>query len=203
MTRRLSLAAATAAVFLAGTGAALSGTVPAASASVSRAVSAGDAAPADQEAFTSTGTIRPADNPHWCLTSNRDDPNTQLAYLEACIKGWADQQWFSWYTVDPYSGGINTVLQPDLVLAKASKKSFAYLVNGNKPGPYISLVNFAPYMKGMLVAVKVSAKKLLYLSVPVHMKTGKRYKAVWLKSVSQSELASQEWLFASWKKLDS
>jgi hypothetical protein len=152
--------------------------------------------------YTTNGQIRPADNPHWCLTRIvHPTQNTQLFVLPCGPKTFAPQHWFAWDDRHLGTGGINIAGSPDWAVAKWGNNSKVLLTTSTDVKKYTWLIGFTPYAKGWLVDVK-RGRGLWFMTVPSHLVRGKRYGAVW-KAGSSSTRKSQEWLFPPWKHLDS
>jgi hypothetical protein len=167
----------------------------AASASTAKPLPVG---PPPGTAYTYDGQIRPADNPHWCLTRVlHPTENTQLFMLPCGPKTFAPQHWFAWRV--PQTGGINITGSPDWQVAKWGNNSGVRLTTSTNARKYTWLIGFTPYAKGWLVDVK-RGRGLWFMTVPSHLKRGKVMSAVW-KTGSSSTRKSQEWLLGPWKHL--
>ena len=153
--------------------------------------------PPPGDAYTYTGNIRPADNPHWCLTFSPVISNDAPLFMAKCVKNYAGQHFFVWRI--PQAGAINVAAHPDWQVAHKARYAIAVLTNSIDPKKYTTLMFFTPYEKGWLIDTK-QARVITFLTVPSHLKAGNPIYARW-KAGSGSTRKSQEWLLGPWKHL--
>jgi hypothetical protein len=151
-----------------------------------------------QAAYTAAGVIRPADNPHWCLTRPDKLVNNAKLSVLPCVKGDAAQSFFAWRI--PQAGGIDVNGSPDFQVALKGIGTAVLLTNISDPSKYTTVIAFTPYEKGWLVDVKIG-KRVRFMTVPASLKGAKPIAALWLYGDSSNK-KTQEWLFEPWKKLD-
>lgn len=163
--------------------------------------------PATQRAWHATGQIRPADNPHWCLTSPPKPEKIEPVFAAPCVKGDPWQIWFAWRT-NSNVGGINLAAWPDADITQSGKisgptadwrvKVTSIHAQGN---PF--LIDYSSYEKGWLLYrvffPRFFSSTVRFITVPSHLSKG-TYVAKWNRGAS-SDKKSQEWLFPPWHEL--
>jgi hypothetical protein len=152
-----------------------------------------------QHIWSSEGQIRPAGNPHWCLTRAAHTEDGSLVFLLPCAtKNDALQSWFAWRIVPGNVGQITVNSDPQLLIGQQGLlnrqvKTFVFS-KPHKPAAQLT-VQFLEN-KNKTWSVTLPHFKELYMTGPAHLKAGKLVVASWapvMKKVSQQ--ITQEWLF--------
>jgi hypothetical protein len=157
------------------------------------------AQPASEQAYTSVGSIRPADNPGFCLTRTIPPRNGFAVFVLPCVNGFGPQQWFAWRI--PQIGGINVHGSPDFEMGKLGASNNVQLILSTKPGKYVTALSFTPYEKGWLIDVK-QGKVIKFFTLPAKIKRGG--KQINVTFAAGSSRKTQEFIFTgAWKRLES
>lgn len=140
------------------------------------------------------GTIRPAINPHWCLTWPLHVQKNDPVLIEPCLKGAPDQFWTARRI---YAFGRIFIPHTNLSVGQRGILRTARLVDDSGDDPSANFIlNFSSVSHGMLIGVNFHGQK--WLTAPARLRRGiKVYRISWQPGPGTAAI-QQQWLFPAW-----
>jgi len=153
-------------------------------------------------AYNAVGVIRPADNPHWCLTWAIDPQDGSSSFWLPCIKNFSEQKWFLFKAQNV--GQVAPYIAGNLVLGQLGRSNRAALYDFVEHATRLnSIVHYLNYQKGTAAYI-LSKKNPEFLTAAAHLRTTakKPYYATW-QQAKHPDKATQEFLLPVWHEVKS